>query len=84
MGIEIIGAYGIVMVLGAYALNTFGVLTAKHLSYQLMNATGGLAFVYYTLVKTAWASLFVNVVWVCIALIGITGIIRARRTAHGT
>ena len=79
---EIIGAYGIVMVLGAYALNTFGVLTAKKLSYQLMNGTGGIAFVYYTLVKAAWASLFVNVVWVCIALIGIIGIIRAHRAAQ--
>ena len=67
------------MVLGAYALNTFGVLTARQLSYQLMNLTGGIAFVYYTLVKMAWASLFVNIVWVIIALIGIVNIVRSAR-----
>ena len=78
--LEVVGIYGIVMVLGAYALNTFGYLTAKDVKYQLMNLTGGAAFVYYTLVKTAWASLFVNIVWVVIAVIGIWRIVHTRRT----
>jgi hypothetical protein len=77
--LEAVGVYGIVMVLGAYALNTFGYLTAKDTKYQLMNLTGGGAFVYYTLVKTAWASLFVNVVWVVIAVIGLWRISQTRR-----
>ena len=76
--LESIGIYGIVMVLGAYALNTFGYLTAKDLRYQLMNLTGGAAFVYYTLIKMAWASLFVNVVWVVIAVFGLWRILRTR------
>jgi len=77
--LEVVGIYGIIMVLGAYALNTFGYLTAKDVKYQLMNLTGGAAFVYYTLVKTAWASLFVNVVWVVIAVIGLWRIMRTLR-----
>jgi hypothetical protein len=76
--LEIIGVYGIVMVLGAYALNTFGYLTASSTKYQLMNLTGGAAFVYYTLEKTAWASLFVNVVWVVIAIIGLWRILHKK------
>jgi hypothetical protein len=69
--LEFIGLYGAMMVLGAYALNTFGYLTSQSVWYQLMNFTGGIAFVYYTLEKTAWASLVVNVVWVVIAGFGL-------------
>lgn len=79
---ECIGGYGIVMVLGAYALNSFGILTARDMRYQLMNFTGGIAFVYYTYMKTAWASLFVNVVWVLIAVIGLWTIFRCAQSQN--
>ncbi len=69
--LEVIGIYGTIMILGSYGLNTFGYVTAHNKWYQLMNLTGGVAFVYYTLEKAAWASLFVNTVWVLIALIGL-------------
>lgn len=68
---EIIGAYGILMILGGYFLNSFGYIGADNVWYQLMNLTGGMAFVYYTLVKHAWASLVVNVVWVMIAIVSL-------------
>lgn len=66
--IEVVGIYGIIMVLGAYFLNSFGFIASSDVWYQLMNLTGGAAFVYYTVKKQAWASLVVNVAWVLIAV----------------
>jgi hypothetical protein len=80
--LEAVGVYGIVMVLGAYALNTFGYVTASNTKYQLMNLTGGMAFIYYTLVKTAWASLFVNIVWVVIAFFGLWRILHKKNKSE--
>ncbi len=69
--LEIIGAYGMIMILGAYGLNSFGYVESENFWYQMMNLTGGFAFVYYTWNKKAWASLGVNVVWVIIAALAL-------------
>jgi len=68
---ELIGVYGMIVVLGGYFLNSFGYITALDMRYQIMNLTGGAAFVYYTYTKKAWASLVVNVVWILIAAVSI-------------
>lgn len=69
--LELIGVYGMVMILGAYFLTSFNYVLADNLWYQLMNLTGGMAFVHYTLTKKAWASLGVNSVWVIIAAVSL-------------
>lgn len=60
-----------IMIIGAYFLNSFGFVLATNVWYQLMNLTGGLAFIYYTLAKQAWASLVVNSVWAVIAAVSL-------------
>jgi hypothetical protein len=72
--IETVGIYGICMILGAYFLNSFGFVPSDATSYQLMNLTGGIAFIYYTIVKRAWASLVVNVAWAIIAGVSLFGL----------
>jgi len=69
--LETIGFYGMTMILGAYFLISFDYVLADNVWYQLMNLTGGAAFIYYTMAKRAWASLGVNTVWAIIAAISL-------------
>jgi hypothetical protein len=69
--LEAIGVLGSIMVLGAFGLNSFGVVASTSIVYQVMNLVGGAAFVYYTFKKTAWSSLVVNVAWVVIAIVAL-------------
>jgi hypothetical protein len=67
--IEILGWIGSVLVVGAYALNLRGTLSAKDPRYIWSNLIGGLFFVVNTLHHGAYPSALVNVVWVIIALV---------------
>jgi hypothetical protein len=69
--IEIIGWIGSIEVLIAYGLNSYQRLRSDSLAFYLLNLTGGLFLVVYTIYKGAFASAFVNVVWVGIALIAL-------------
>ncbi len=69
--LEAIGVLGAIMVLGAFGLNSFSVVSSTSVFYQLMNLVGGAAFVYYTFKKTAWSSLVVNIAWVLIAFVAL-------------
>lgn len=42
---DIIGWYGVLAILVAFALNSFGVFAADNAYYQLLNATGALGIV---------------------------------------
>ena len=69
--IEAIGVLGTIMVLGAFALNSFSVIASTSLVYQSMNFVGGTAFIYYTYKKTAWSSMVVNIAWAVISIIAL-------------
>ena len=69
--LEVVGAYGMITIIGAYFLNSFGFVLADNIWYQLMNLSGGATFIYYTLAKQAWASLAVNSVWTIIAAVSL-------------
>ncbi|HEY0654751.1 MAG TPA: hypothetical protein VGD65_16555 [Chryseosolibacter sp.] len=69
--LEIIGWVGSVEVLLAYGLNSYQKLRSDSMVFYLLNLTGGLALIIYTVYKAAYASAFINVVWVIIAAIAI-------------
>lgn len=69
--IEAIGLLGAILILAAFGLNSFGVVGATSIGYQLMNLIGGSAFVFYTFKKAAWSSMVVNIVWAIIAIIAL-------------
>jgi hypothetical protein len=69
--IEIIGWVGSVLVLLAYALNSYQKLKSDSLWFMGLNFTGAAFLIVYTVIKHAYASAFVNVVWIIIAVIGI-------------
>jgi len=67
--IEIMGWIGSVLIVGSYALNITGRLEATHKLYVLANILGGLFFVVDTYFHQAYPSMFVNIVWVIIAIV---------------
>ena len=69
--IEIMGWVGAFEVLLAYGLISMNKVTGKSLFFQLLNLTGGLLLIVYTLALKSYASAFVNIVWVLVALVSI-------------
>lgn len=63
------GWIGSVLIVGSYALNITGRLEATHKLYVLANILGGLFFVVNTYFHQAYPSMFVNIVWVIIAIV---------------
>jgi hypothetical protein len=69
--IEAIGIIGAIEVLIAYGLNSYQKIKSDSLAFYMLNLTGGFFLIIYTWYKEAWASMFVNVIWVVIAIIAI-------------
>ena len=70
--VEIMGWIGSVLIVGSYALNITGRLEATHKLYVLANILGGLFFVVNTYFHQAYPSMFVNIIWVIIAIVMIS------------
>jgi hypothetical protein len=66
--IEIMGWIASVLIVGSYALNITGKLPSSSKIYVLANIIGGILFVVNTYYHQAYPSMFVNVVWVIIAI----------------
>ncbi len=74
--VEIIGWIGSILIVGAFALNALNKISSTSINYQLANLFGAICFIINTLEHKAYPSVFVNVVWVVIAVIAI---IKARK-----
>jgi len=66
--ITALGWLGSVAVLLAYGLNAYQKLDSKSPWFYFLNLIGGTFLIVYTYVEEAYASTFINVVWVLIAL----------------
>lgn len=69
--IEVLGWIGSLEVLLAYGFNSYQKLRSDSPLFYLLNLTGGILLIIYTVYKDAWASAFINVVWVLIAAVAI-------------
>jgi hypothetical protein len=69
--IELMGWVGAIEVLLAYGLISMNKVDSKSLFFQLLNLTGGLLLIVYTVSLKSYASAFVNIVWVLVAIIAI-------------
>ena len=81
--VEIIGWIGSIEILLAYGLNSYQKIRSDSLAFSLLNLTGGLSLMIYTIYKDAFANTFVNLVWVIIALIALARFFH-RRSAKKT
>lgn len=73
---EIIGWFGTVAIVSAYALLSFEVISSDSLVYQLLNATGAISIAYISFKKKAYQPGVLNIIWTIIAVISIIGILR--------
>lgn len=72
---EIIGWYGTVAILLAYALVSFKVLSSNSFMYQILNLTGAIGIMTISIVKKAQQPAVLNAVWAIIALVAIISLI---------
>ncbi len=68
---EIIGWYGTIAILLAYALLSFTIITSDGFIYQILNLTGSLGIIHISYIKHVPQSIVLNVIWLVIALIAI-------------
>lgn len=69
--VEYFGWYGTIAILAAFALLSFGVIEARGVPYQALNATGALGIIAVSLKKKAYQPAALNVAWLAIAIIAI-------------
>jgi hypothetical protein len=69
--VEIIGWLASILIVGAFALNSFGKIDATSKLYQFANLIGGIFFIINTIYHKAYPSAVVNVVWVIIAIVAL-------------
>lgn len=66
--VEALGWYGVVAILGAYALLSFGMLSADDPVYQLLNLSGAVAIIADAWVDRNYQPVVLNLIWFLIAL----------------
>ncbi|HCC04681.1 TPA: hypothetical protein DEP58_00045 [Patescibacteria group bacterium] len=74
-GSEIVGWYGTIAIVLAYALLSFNVIVSDSLMYQLLNATGAVGVMYISFKKKAYQPGVLNMVWTAIAIVAIIKIL---------
>src|SRR5260221_13061492 len=73
--IEIIGWYGTIAIVSAYALSSFGMLRSSDFLYQLLNFTGAIGIVIDAFSKKDYQPGVLNVIWAVIALVAVVKIL---------
>jgi hypothetical protein len=66
--IDILGWTGSILLLTAYGLNSYQKIKSDSLLYLMLNLISGLFLAIYAYYYTAFATTFINVVWVLIAI----------------
>lgn len=69
---ELLGWYGMLALISAYFLVSFGIVLAEGLVFQVLNSTGGVALLIFAASKKATQLAVLNAFW---ALIGVVAII---------
>ncbi len=72
--LDAIGWYGVLAILSAYALTSFGFLAPSNLWYRLLNLTGALGIVVEAWSKRDAQPAFLNFVWALVALFALFGL----------
>ena len=70
-----LGWYGVLAILFAYALVSFGFVTANSYVYQLLNLTGASGIVIETVSKRDKQPAVLNTIWAVVALVAIIRLI---------
>jgi hypothetical protein len=77
---EILGWIGSICVVAVYGLNSYQKIKSDSLTFYLMNLAGGILLIIFSFYKEAYPNVFINAVWVAIA---IPGLIKTLRKSNG-
>ncbi len=72
---EILGWYGVIAVVGAYALLSLNILSSTSLLFQGLNLTGAIGIVIDALDDKNTQPAVLNIIWAIIALVAIIKIL---------
>ncbi len=72
---EAIGWTGVISLMGAYMLSSFGFLSVQSYPYQLLNIFGALFIIYISYKKQVYQSVILNLMWFIIGIIAFIQII---------
>ena len=72
---ELFGWYGMIVIVTAYLLVSFSILSPTSVWYQVLNGTGALGIVVVSFSKRAWQSGILNIIWTFIAMIALLKIL---------
>jgi hypothetical protein len=78
--IDIIGWVGSVLLIAAYALNSYQKIKSDSFTFLILNIVAGLFLIIYSWYYTAFANTFINVVWVIIAVPALIKLLRKEKT----
>ncbi|HEX4662456.1 MAG TPA: hypothetical protein VH144_02485 [Candidatus Saccharimonadales bacterium] len=77
--IEIIGIVGAMLLVLAYLMVSLRRWSGQSWPYQLTNFAAAVLLIIYSLAKTAYANVFINLVWVAVAIVGMTMLVWRRK-----
>ena len=73
--IEAIGWLGVAMVVGAYALNTFGVIESQSIIYAMLNIVGSIGIAVDAWFVKNYQPVVLNIIWMIIAIVNIVRVV---------
>lgn len=74
-----VGISGVALLLTAFFLLNTHRITAKHLSYQVLNLTAAVLILYSLIFHWNTPSVMIELAWITISMIGITRTLRSRK-----
>ncbi|MBP7785729.1 hypothetical protein KA062_00540 [Patescibacteria group bacterium] len=66
---EIVGWYGTLAILAAYALSNFNIISTQTLLYQSLNVTGALGIVLISIKRKTYQPAVLNMIWAAIGMV---------------
>jgi hypothetical protein len=69
---EVIGWYGTIAIVLAYALVSFQVIASNGVVFQLLNLTGAIGIITISVIKGVRQSVVLNIFWAIIAVVALT------------
>ena len=70
-----IGWFAAILILLAYALNSFGIVAALNPAYILFNLFGAIGIAYVSFRYKNYQSVLINIVWLTVAIISLLKIV---------
>lgn len=72
---QIIGWIGMVLILAAYFLVSFEILSVENIWYQLMNIVGSIGLVLVASARRDWQPMVLNIIWILIGAVAVLRIV---------